>query len=127
MPVNATAYTLYLILERFQYFLEELDENGKVIYEWFGGSLRKRVGIVHKQLTVTYAFPKYTYFNNINRRICNGNPCNEYMLQFADFFAFAPWIKCESNGTKTRRYNEIKHKYYNLDHPTSRRRGNYEI
>lgn len=43
MPVNVTAYTLYLILEGFQYFLEELDEYGKVIYERFGGSLRKEL------------------------------------------------------------------------------------
>lgn len=126
-PVNPIAYALYLILERFQYFLGDHREYGEVIYERFGSDLRKKVGIVHKQLESYYKFPKATSFPNINRKIHDGDPSIEFMLQFADFFTYAPWIKCESSCSKIRRYQEIRNKYYNLDHPLTRFRGNYEI
>lgn len=63
--------------------------------------------------------PKYANFNNILGKIRNGNPTTEPTLQFADLFAFAPYKKYESNGTKRNRYDQIRHKYYKLDHKAS--------
>jgi hypothetical protein len=41
--------------------------------------------------------------------------------------AYAVWKRSESFGTKTRRRDEIKHTYYNLDHFYRTKRGNLEI
>lgn len=51
----------------------------------------------------------------IKSRIETGDPFAEKILQFADFFAYAPHIKLVTNGEKERRFEEIKHKYYNFD------------
>lgn len=71
---------------------------------------------VHKWLESTNSFPRLTNFENIVRNVINVDPARKPLLQYADFFAYAVWKKSESLGTKTRRWDEIKHKYYNLDH-----------
>lgn len=125
-PKTPIAYGLYLILERFQYYLEENGEKGRAIYEQYNDTLKRKVSQTHKEFDENHNFPKFTNFGNLID-ICNGDPYSEYMLSFADFFAFVPWKKCDSCCTLVRRYEEIKHKYYNLDHPFYRKRGNYEI
>lgn len=126
-PVNIYGYALYLLLERYQYFLDEHDQNGKIIYERYSNNLRHKVHAVHNYFEDNENFPNYTTFRSILGDIENGNPFAEPLLSFADFFVFAPWIKCESSYTKTCRYEEIKHKYYNFNHYFRRLRGNCEI
>ena len=126
-PVNPTGYALYLILERFQYFLEERKDIGFAIFERFNGKMRKMVERVHKWLESTGSFPILTNFENIVRTVMDGDPAKEPLLQYADFFAYAIWKRSESLGTKTRRWDEIKHKYYNLDHLYQTKKGNVEI
>jgi hypothetical protein len=126
-PVNIHGYALYLLLERFQYFLDNNSQNGKIIYERYNNRLRHKVHNVHVYFKSNRNFPNYTTFKNIVGTIENGNPLTEPLLSFADFFVYAPWIKCESCCMKCCRYNEIKHKYFNLDHFAPRLRGNYEI
>jgi hypothetical protein len=125
-PITPISYGLYLILERFQYYLEENGEKGRAIYEQYNDPLKHKVNQTHRELDENHNFPKFTNFDNLID-ICNGDPYSEHMLAFADFFAYAPWLKCDSCCTRVRRYEEIKHKYYNLDHYNSRRKGNYEI
>lgn len=126
-PFSPRAYALFLMLERFQYFLEDNNGKGEAVYERYDSSIRKNVELLHAHLKDSPSFPKYTDFNNIIGSVKNGDPVLEPILQFADFFAYVPWIKHSSLHTKLRRWNEIKHKYYNLDHLSPRRRGNYEV
>jgi hypothetical protein len=115
-PVNPTGYGLYLMLERFQYFLEEHGDVGFAIFERFNSKMRQRVERVRKWLEYTGTFPVFTNFENIIRHVTNGDPAKEPLLQYADFFAYIPWIRSKTNYEAVRRWNEIKHKYYNLDH-----------
>jgi Protein of unknown function (DUF3800) len=126
-PVNVRAYGLFLLLERFQYLLEDATLQGEVIYEKYNNVLRKKVDLIHRRFMDSPSFPTSTDFRCIKGIVKEGNPLLEHVLQFADFFTYAPWIKCQSNCTKTRRYEEIKHKYYNFNLGYERKRGNYEI
>jgi hypothetical protein len=82
-PVNPTGYGLYLMLERFQYFLEEHEDIGFAIFERFNSKMRKMVERVHKWLEFTGSFPIFTNFENIIRHVTNGNPAKEPLLQYA--------------------------------------------
>ncbi len=59
-------------------------------------------------------FPQFTDLNKIRGKIINGDPFKEKLLQFADFFTYAPHIKLVSGNEKDARWNEIKDKYYSL-------------
>jgi Protein of unknown function (DUF3800) len=126
-PYTPRSYALFLIQERFQYFLEDHNETGYAIYEGYVSRVQKSVALFHKHFHTNPSFPKFTDFKNITHETRNGNPLLEPILQMADFFANIPWIKCTSKEKKVRRWNEIKHKYYNLDHQLAVKRGNYEI
>lgn len=125
-PISPLSYSLYLIEERFQYFLEEIQEMGEIIYERYSKNLKDDVTQTHSQLNANPNFPTLTDFANI-RNVKDGNPIDEFMLSFAYFFAYIPWLKCFSCCKKVCRYNDVRHKYYNLDHWDWHRRGNYEI
>jgi Protein of unknown function (DUF3800) len=47
-PFSPRAYGLYLMFERFQYFLRDNNENGEVIYERYNPKIRKNVELLHK-------------------------------------------------------------------------------
>jgi Protein of unknown function (DUF3800) len=64
-PVSPLAYALYLIMERFQYFLEEKNQTGEIIYERYNSILRHRVNQVHRGFNENPNFPKFTGFINI--------------------------------------------------------------
>lgn len=125
-PITPISYSLYLILERFQYFIQEFNIlECRVIYERYNDALKQQVTQTHRKLHENVNFPKFADISNF--KICYGDPVTEYMLSFADFFAFLPWIKNNSNCTKMDRYLEIQHRYYNLDHIEYRKRGNVEV
>lgn len=125
-PYPPLAYGLYAVKERFQYFLEEHKEEGEIVYERFNDILKNQVNYYHKKFLKNPNFPTHTNFANV-RNIIEGNPTDNFMLSFADFFAFVPWCKCVSGCQRIRRYDEIKYKYYNLNHSNPFRRGNHEI
>ena len=52
--------------------------------------------------------------SKVKSRIGSGDPLAERILQFADFFAYAPHIMLVTGREKRRRFEEIKHKYYNF-------------
>ena len=64
-PINPLAYALYILQERFQYFLEDVDDTGTVIYEQYNSRLRKMVERVMTWLTVNTSFSVRTQFNRI--------------------------------------------------------------
>lgn len=126
-PANPRAYTLLLLLERFQYFLEDKNTKGEALYEMYNSRLRKKVELVQKHLLDNENFPKPTALSNVSRRVKFGDPTKEPILQFADFFAYVPWIRSTTDYNAENRWNEIKHKYYNFDHLLQFKRGNLEI
>ena len=126
-PVSPRAYTLRLLLERFQYFLEDNNERGDASYERYNSQLRKKVELAQKHLLANDNFPKPTTLSNLSKRVKSGDPLKEPVLQFADFFVYIPWIRSTTNCQALDRWNEIKHKYYNLDHSFLFKRGNLEI
>ena len=85
-PVNARAYSLRVILERYQYYLEECCQIGEVIFERYNSKMSKRVERVHRWLKTHKNFPNPTNFGNVNLKVKNGNPELEPILQYADFF-----------------------------------------
>jgi hypothetical protein len=112
-PITPISFGLYLILERFQYFLEEFNASKcRVIYERYNDALKQEVSQTHYRLHENPNFPKFTDLSGFE--ICYGDPVTEYMLSFADSFAFVPWKKSDSNGEKMDRYRQLRHKYYNL-------------
>ena len=114
-PVNVRAYSLLLTLERFQYFLEEQNDTGIGIYEKFTNEMRRRMTKELDRLRAMKNFPFFTNLNKIKGKITNGNPINDRVLQFSDFFVYAPHIKSVNNCRTQRRWLQICNKYYNLN------------
>lgn len=114
--------TLRYILERFQYFLEQIEDTGKAIYEMFTESLRDRVYKDWKKLDDFPNFPKPTNFSNLKKTVETGDPTRESMLAFADFFVYLPWNRKTSNA----KWEKFLPKYYN-HHAANFRSGNVEI
>lgn len=114
-PVDARAYSLLVILERFQYFLEEKNSTGKAIYEEYNAKLRKRTELELRKLQKYTKFPQFTDLGNIQGKVERGQPSVEIILQFADFFTYLPWIRKTTNYSATSKWNSVMHKYYNLD------------
>lgn len=126
IPIKPRAYSLILIKERYQYFLEEKKSRGKIIYEEYDNNLRKHVQYAYDYLNRTN-FHFYSKLENIDGDVINGNPLKEILLQFADFAVYPAYRKCKSCNTQTRRFDEISHKYYNLNHEFKTRRGNLHV
>lgn len=124
---NPRAYALLLLMERFQYFLEEVGEKGVGIYERYNKHLRRKVESVQHGLLSRDRFPKPTDFTNVSRSIKSGEPSIDRVLQFTDFFVYTHYIKNMSHGAKADRWYSINHKYYNLDHKLQFKRGNYDV
>lgn len=112
--VNVRAYTLLLCLERFQYFLEDNNDNGTAVYEKFSKGLNEKMIKELKYLTSIRTFPSFTNLNKIKGRVKNGNPTKDKVLQFADFFVYAPHIKFVTSHKADRRWQQIESKYYNI-------------
>ncbi len=126
-PVKPRAYSLILIKERFQYFLEERNSRGKVIYEEYDYDLRKQVQFGYNYLNQTN-FSFHSNLDNIDGDVIDGDPLEEIVLQFADFAVYPAYRKCKSCNNEKRRFDEICHKYYNLDYnPYKSRRGNVHV
>lgn len=121
-PIHPTAYALHLIRERFEYFLRDEHSDGKVIYERYNAELRKKMEIEISILLRTTNFPRPTNFSNQIVIVEDGDPTKEPMLQFADFFAYIPWIKKTSNAN----WVAFREKYYNL-YALNTYSGNVEI
>lgn len=113
-PAEPRAYSLLLMLERFQYFLEANHDVGIAKYERFNAKMRKSAEMELKWLRSKHNFPYFSALPNIQDKIQNGNPITEPILNFADFFAYAQWIKRTTNFQSNARWESIKHKYYNL-------------
>ena len=126
-PASPRAYTLLALMERFQYFLQDIGAKGEGIYEKYDRHLRHRVESVQGWLVKIDKFPKPVDFVNVSNRISSGEPSTHRVLQFTDFFVYTHYMKNFSKGAKADRWHSIKHKYYNLDYFQQFKRGNYDI
>lgn len=110
-PANPRAYSLLLMLERFQYFLAEQNSIGVAIYERFNAKMRKKAEMEMRRLQKIPSFPVPTQLNNVRRRIMAGDPTQEPILNMADFFAFLPYQRRKTR-IASNYFKSIKHKYY---------------
>jgi hypothetical protein len=123
---NPMAYSMLIMLERFQDFLEEKEDTGIAIYEKFNQRLRRQVEYTWNWLKYALSMRHSKELDNIKGNVKNGDPQNDPILQVSDFFAFSAWTKATSSGKRSDRWNSIKHKYYKLDHGWYKA-GNVEI
>ena len=112
-PISPRAYALLLLRERFQYFLEEHDSHGVVIYERFNAKMKRRTEQMIRQLR-TYNFTTPTSLSRIDSRIQNGDPTQQPILNLADFFAYLPYTY-KTSGRHSQYYELIMNKYFNLN------------
>jgi len=113
--VNVRAYSLLLCLERFQYFLEDENEEGQAVYEQFTNNIRRRMTRELIRLQDMPTFPLFTNLDNIRGRITNGDPIVQRVLQFSDFFVYSPHIRLVNNLRTENRWRQVRHKYFNID------------
>lgn len=111
---NVRAYSLLLCLERFQYFLEEMNDEGIGIYERYTKSMRKKATKDLKILREDTNFPFFTNLDKVKGKIKYGDPFKEKILQFSDFFIYAPHIRLVTKLNADGRFEEIKSEYYNF-------------
>ncbi len=121
MSADPKAYAILILLERFQDFLEEHDAEGRAIYEKFNKKARKKTERTIKGLKEILQFRHYKKLDNIRGHVENGDPKTSPILQLADFFAYAVWIKQTTSNSSQTRWLSIKDKYYRLDY------GSYKV
>ena len=126
IPADPKAYAILIMMERFQDFLEEQGAQGRAIYEKFNKKSRKKAERTIRGLKEVLRFRHYRELNNIRGNVQNGDPKTSPILQLADFFAYAVWIKSTSAGASKDRWLSVRHKYYRLDHGWYKA-GNVEI
>ena len=114
-PFGVRAFTLLVCRQRFQCFLEERNDVGRIVYERFTTTQRRRIMPEMRQLQDSVAWYFSPDLYKISSRIGSGDPLVEKILQFADFFVYAPHIKLVTKDEKRRRFEEIIHKYYNFN------------
>lgn len=126
IPADPQAYAMLIMLERFQDFLEENNGEGRAIYERFNKKARKKVERTIKGLREVLRFRHYKELSNIRGHVENGDPKIHPILQLADFFAYAVWIKSTTSSKSKDRWESIKHKYFKLNEGWYKA-GNVEI
>ena len=86
-------------------------------------SLRRMITEELRQLQNIPNFSHLTKLDKIKGKIINGDPTKEKILQFSDFFVYAPQIKIfqVTDQRSEERWNQIKGKYYQLDSSWNRR------
>lgn len=113
-PADPKAYTLLMMLERFQDFLADKQSTGLAIYERFTHAERTRIQNQMRELRWALSERHHVELKNILGSVRNGEPVEHPILQLADFFAYAVHIKATTHGEKQNRWKSIKSKYYKL-------------
>ena len=126
IPADPKAYTILILMERFQDFLEEHGGEGRAIYEKFNKKARKKAERTIRGLKEILRFRHYKELDNIRGHVENGDPKTSPILQLTDFFAYAVWIKRTTSDSANTRWLSIKDKYYRLDYGWYKA-GNVEI
>lgn len=115
---------LSFLTERFQYFLLDRNDHGKIIHEYATAELNKEMQTNYGRLYQTHNLPKTVSFDRVDPKIKFARVKDEPILQFSDFFAYSVLIRAKTGGTKQARWESISHKYYNLNHVSTFKRGN---
>lgn len=126
IPADPQSYAILMMLERFQDFLEENGGIGEAVYERFNKRARKRAERTMAGLREVLRFRHYKELSNISGHIRNGDPKTQPILQLADFFAYATWVRSTTDKKSEERWQSIKGKYFRLDHGWYKA-GNVEI
>lgn len=109
-PAPPKTYTLLACLERFQFFLEDNGGGGIAYYEEFTNAMRRKI------TEDMYGLQSITDFHStlgkIKGKVRTGKPSTDVILQFSDFFVYAPQINFVTNHAKKCRLEQIYHKYY---------------
>ena len=113
MPINPVSYALYVMLERFQYFLDYENEKGVAIYERFSATMRKKAEMDIRRLRRLTKFKFYSELSNIDAPIKYGDPARDPILQMADFFVYLPWLSSTTEGKAQDRFSQITDRIYN--------------
>ena len=120
-PLNPLAYGLIIMFERLiSYAKNNGVDTASIIYELFDKGLKELVHREHKFIQGT-KFRTNLKLDEIIKHIENGDPSKEPILQFADFWAYVPFLK-ERSFLDVRDYSE---QYYNFN--KSRNDGNVSI
>lgn len=114
-PADPKAYTLLIMLERFQNFLSDEQSTGSAVYERFRHTERVRVQKTIEELSLRLSSKHHVELNNIVGDVQDGDPVDQPILQLADFFAYAVQIKAVSESKKHSRWLSVRSKYYKLD------------
>ncbi len=126
IPADPQSYAMLIMLERFQDFLEEHGGTGEAVYERLNKKARKKAERVMAGLREVLRFRHHKELSSISGRIINGDPKKHPILQLADFFAYAVWIRSTTGKRSEERWQSVKDKYFRLDHGWYRA-GNVEI
>ena len=109
-PAPPKSYTLLACLERFQFFLEDNGGEGIAYYEEFTNAMRRKITEdMHGLQSIT---DFYSTLGKIKGKVRNGKPSRDVLLQFSDFFVYAPHINFVTNHVSKCRFEQIHHKYY---------------
>ena len=104
------SYALLTCLEQFEFFLDDNDGEGITYYEEFANSMRRKVAADMQVLQSMTSF--HSTLGKIKGKVRIGKPSTDIILQFSDFFVYAPQINFVTNNAKKRRFEQIRHKYY---------------
>ena len=120
-PFNPLAFGLIVLFERFiNHMKEENIKTGSIIYERFNRGLRELVYKQHKDIQKT-KFRTRLNLDKIIKYIEDGDPTKEPILQFADFWAYLPFLN-ERSFLDVQDYSE---QHYSFN--TERNAGNVSI
>ena len=110
-PISPLALGLIILFERLSdYMVTEKVHSVKIIYERFNKGLRESVYQEHKFLQTTN-FKTHLDLNKIIKYIHDGDPVKEPILQFADFWAYLPFLKERSHQD----IQDYSNQYYNFN------------
>lgn len=109
-PVWPTSLVLLYILQRFQRFCNSKNSDGKAIFERFTNSMRDKVKKEWKKLASFSTFIQPTQWPDLEK-IENGDPSQQPILAYADFFGYLPYEKKNA----TTRWENFIPKYYNFN------------
>ena len=114
-PFNPKAYTLLVMMERFQLFLSGKQSMGIAFYEEF--HYKERVNIQNIMLASQRMLSpiRHVSLNNIHENIKDGDPIKQPILQLADFFAYATHVNYRTDRTKRTRWNYVKRKHFKFE------------
>ena len=119
-PFDPLSYGLLCMVERLRSYMTDFNiKQSQIIYERFDRHLRNRVYVASKKMKK--ANVQKANLGNLSKYVCYGDPREEVVLQFVDFWAYLPF----NEECKRLQVYEFRLKYYNYNKPKNA--GNIRI